>query len=68
MKKVKLRGVCAFPGGAVNKNPPARAGGHGLTRVREESTCWEQLSPHEGLRAKVLKPVLRSEKPEHHNE
>ena len=30
MKKVKLRGVWDFPGGAVNKNPPARAG-HGLT-------------------------------------
>ena len=31
MKKVKLRGVWDFPGGAVNKNPPSSAGGHGLT-------------------------------------
>lgn len=52
MKKVKLRGVWDFPGGAVSKNPPARAGGHGLTPVREDATGCGALSPHEGLRAK----------------
>ena len=34
-----------FPGGAVVNNPPANAGGTGLSLVREDPTCCRATTP-----------------------
>ena len=54
-----------FPGGAVDKNPPAKAGDMGSIRsLGRVHTASEQLSPCTTTTKPVcLEPVLRSEKP-----
>ena len=71
-----------FPGGTVDRNPPANAGDRDSILVQEDSTClgatkplphnyWARLL--QLLKSKRLEPMfcnkrsLRNEKPIHHN-